>query len=185
MSNDLGSSGVYERTYYVFPCGGTAKKTPCYTIPAFPSCSPKVAWKRFWLENQRYETVCLECISERKRKDRQRKIEGTALDSAESDSEVDTFTWGPVYLSAASNAIILRWYKEAQRRVWVRSGRPKVPVPVDVSDDEADGLPGPWKLRPVELSDASRALAVRWLRTARARLQQRGVYSRSRAVVGS
>ncbi|CAM9961134.1 unnamed protein product, partial [Ectocarpus sp. 12 AP-2014] len=30
----------------------------------------KVAWKRFWMQNQRYETICLQCISKNKEKAR-------------------------------------------------------------------------------------------------------------------
>lgn len=42
-----------------------------------------------------------------------------------------------------------------------------------ISDDEGDDLPVLWKKERLEVSDATAAIAVKWQRTARARLQKR------------
>lgn len=108
-------------------------------------------------------------------------MQSTAIESDDGDSEGNT-NWGPVELSTASRLILMGWYRKAQQRVWRKSGRRKVPIPVDVSDDEGDGVPADWASEPVLFTDASKALAIRWLRTARARLQQRGGGTRVRGI---
>ena len=45
---------------------------------------------------------------------------------------------------------------------------------IEVSDDEGDEIQAEWARRPVRLSAASKAIAIKWLRTSRARLQQSG-----------
>lgn len=106
-------------------------------------------------------------------------MQGGAVDSDE-ESEEAYPDWGPVYLNAASRAILMQWYRQAQENVWGTAGRRRPPVSIDVSDDEGDDVPPEWAVTHVVLSDASKALAIRWLRTARARLQQRGGGSNTR-----
>lgn len=143
----------------------------------------KVAWKRFWMQNQRYETICLQCISKNKEKARNRNIHGAIKDYNEREEEESGSypDWGPIFLSAASRAIVMTWYRKAQEHVWGKSGRRRPPVSIDVSDDEGEDVPAGWAGTQVVLSDASKALAIRWLRTARARLQQRGGKPRAQA----
>ena len=47
-----------------------------------------------------------------------------------------------------------------------------------ISDDEGDDLPVLWKKERLEVSDATAAIAVKWQRTARARLQKVGTTGR-------
>lgn len=104
------------------------------------------------------------------------------MEESEDDAEPSAYSeWGPVYLSAASRAILMKWYRQAQENVWGKSGRRRPPVSIDVSDDEGEDVPAEWAVARVVLSDASKALAIRWLRTARARLQQHGVKPRARS----
>ncbi|CAN0182855.1 unnamed protein product, partial [Discosporangium mesarthrocarpum] len=133
----------------------------------------QVAWKRFWMQHQRYETICLKCISLKKDQDRSKTIQGNMAESDEEDGPEIYSDWGPVYLNAVSRAILMQWYRQAQENVWGKSGRKRPQVAVDVSDDEEDENPADWVTAQVRLSEASHALAIRWLRTARARLQQR------------
>ncbi|CAM9709889.1 unnamed protein product [Ectocarpus sp. 12 AP-2014] len=134
----------------------------------------KVAWKRFWMQNQRYETICLQCISKNKEKARDSYVHG-AMEESEDDGDQGAYPdWGPIYVSAASKAILMKWYRRAQENVWGKAGRKRPPVLVHISDDEGEDIPADWAVAEVVLSDASKALAIRWLRTARARLQQRG-----------
>lgn len=126
------------------------------------------------MQNQRYETICLQCISKNKEKARDSYVHG-AMEESEDDGDQGAYPdWGPIYLSAASKAILMKWYRRAQENVWGKAGRKRPPVLVDISDDEGEDIPADWAVAEVVLSDASKALAIRWLRTARARLQQRG-----------
>lgn len=126
------------------------------------------------MQNQRYETICLQCISRNKKQARERNINADTEDGEEEEETGAYPDWGPVHLSAASRAILMKWYRHAQNNVWGKLGRRRPPALIDVSDDEGEDVPAHWALAQVVLSDASKALAIRWLRTARARLQQRG-----------
>lgn len=132
------------------------------------------------MQNQRYETICLQCISRDKEKARNGTIQGALADSEEDDSRAYP-DWGPVYLSAASKAILMKWYRNAQENIWGKTGRRRPPAAIDVSDDEGEEVPAEWAVAQVVLSEASKALAIRWLRTARSRLQQRGDKSRGKS----
>ncbi|CAM9095227.1 unnamed protein product [Chrysoparadoxa australica] len=137
----------------------------------------KVQWKKFWMQHQRYETLCLPCISRSKEDERQAAMKGAMSES--DDDQPETLLsqlypdWGPVYLAAASQAILLQWYRQAQERVFGQSGRKRKQVILDdVSDDSGDedaNLFGSTE----DFSEASKAIAIKWLRTARARLQSR------------
>ncbi len=54
---------------------------------------------------------------------------------------------------------------------------------MDVSDDEGDEGVSEWARTPVDVSAASQALAIKWLRTARSSLLKRGTGEDSSAVV--
>lgn len=129
------------------------------------------------MQNQRYETICLQCISRNKEKARNLNIHGAMVESEEEEGSRSYPDWGPIYLSAASKAILMKWYRRAQGNVWGKAGRQRPPVLVDISDDDGEDVPADWAIAQVVLSDASKALAIRWLRSARARLQQRGLKS--------
>ena len=91
------------------------------------------------------------------------------------DTQEDYPDWGPIYLSAASKAILLNWYRKAQR---VRAGKKgakvrKVNVNRDVSDDEGDEKEAAWTKNYVAPGPATVAIAIKWVRTARARIQKK------------
>jgi hypothetical protein len=93
------------------------------------------------------------------------------------DDEQEAYPeWGPVFLSAASKAIMLNWYKKAQK---LRAGKRKQrvrkdKVVKDISDDEGDEPAFSWLKEGLQdITPASKAIAVKWMRTARARLQQK------------
>ncbi len=81
--------------------------------------------------------------------------------------------WGPVFLSAASKAILLNWYRKAQRlRAGKKGGvRRKEKVLRNVSDDEGDDLPDSWLKEIEKITPATKGIAIKWMRTARARIQ--------------
>lgn len=131
-----------------------------------------VQWKTFWVKHQRYRTVCLQCTTSTKEQERAEALRGSI--KADVDDGGDEYPeWGAVYLTAASRAILIGWYKQAQERVFGRGGKRRRRVALDVSDDEGEEPTHAWAKRPVVLKAASHALAVRWLRTARARMQAR------------
>ena len=80
--------------------------------------------------------------------------------------------WGPVFLSAASKAILLYWYRKAQRLRASRKGRKERTVK-HISDDEGDEKTAEWTKQVGKLSESTKAIAIKWLRTARARLQKK------------
>ncbi len=140
-------------------------------------------WKQFWINNQRYHTICLACLTKRKELDARNKVQGGAIDpSLFEDDEQEAYPdWGPVFLSAPSKAILLNWYHKAQK---LRAGKRRTPggagrarkerVVKDISDDEGEDPMFSWLKEGLkEITPASKAIAVKWMRTARARLQQK------------
>jgi len=81
--------------------------------------------------------------------------------------------WGPVYLSAASKAILLNWYRKAQRVRQGKRGVKRTKKVLTISDDEGDSAPIEWTKALEKLTPASKAIAIFWSRTARARIQSR------------
>jgi hypothetical protein len=151
----------------------------------------QVQWKSFWDNNQRYHTICLACIMKRKESKAKASLQGGAgiFDPSifEDDEQEEYPDWGPVFLSAASKAMLLDWYRKAQK---LRAGkkqrkdrkktsdgdRQRRPRTIqDISDDEGDDAPMfSWlKEGMKDITPASKAIAIKWMRTARARLQQK------------
>lgn len=134
-------------------------------------------WKNFWSSKQVYHTYCLPCISLRKKKELAgiSRLGDTADHISDDDKQEEYPDWGPVFLSAASKAILLNWYRKAQLRLASRKGarRKKTRVIRAVSDDEGEDLPPSWAMERLNLSAATKAIAVKWMRTARARMQRR------------
>jgi hypothetical protein len=128
------------------------------------------AWKKFWIKHQRYVTTCLECINARKEGERREAMAGAEPELLEDPGD-DYPEWGPVFLSAASRAIIMRWYREGQERVFGKDGRKRRQIVV--SDDEGEEMHAEWAKAPVLLSEASKAISILWLRTARSRIMTR------------
>ena len=134
----------------------------------------QVQWKQFWVNNQRYHTICLACLTRRKELQARDKIKGAADASVFDDGQEDYPEWGPVFLSAASKAMLLNWYRKAQRlRAGKRGNKRKEKVMKTISDDEGEDLPKDWLRDIPAFSGATKAIAVKWMRTARARLQKK------------
>jgi hypothetical protein len=163
----------------------------------------QLKWRNFWTERQVYHTLCLSCIGKRKedaiRKAYQGGVTSRGSDT-DSENEHETINrgaanrnqpgtdFGPIFLSQASHRIITTWLKKARnqmkdRRNLRRSARKQKPFsPFQITDDEADDIKPTWERKPGEtqfgepvvLSAASKAVAIKWMRTARARLQKKG-----------
>jgi len=135
----------------------------------------QVQWKTFWMRNQHYHTICMACIAQRKDKRREAVRQGRP-ELANLDDEVEEYPdWGPVFLSAASKAILLNWYRKAQQQRALKKSRKKKEKQEKkvVSDDEADETPKDWVNQMAKLTPATKAIAVKWMRTARAKLQKK------------
>jgi hypothetical protein len=135
----------------------------------------QVQWKTFWMNNQRYHTICLACLTKRKEIVTRAALAGVMDLSMYDDEQEEYPEWGPVYLSAASKAILLNWYRKAQR---VRAGKKGAKVRRDkivkeVSDDEGDEKEATFTKNFVPPSASTVAIAIKWVRTARARIQKK------------
>jgi hypothetical protein len=125
------------------------------------------------MRNQHYHTICMACIAKRKDKNRDTAKAGKPT-LADLDEEVEEYPdWGPVFLSAASKAILLNWLRQAQKLRAGKKGRKKQKAPKPVSDDEGDDAPKDWVKEAAKLTPATKAIAVKWMRTARAKLQKK------------
>lgn len=157
-------------------------------------------WKTFWMANQRYHTICLACLTQRKETEARERLQGQGIGGWLDDDAQEAYPdWGPVFLSASSKAILLDWYRRAQKlRAAKRRSRPggrgNRPHPVsqeeggsaaarrrkervlrEISDDEGeeDEMFSWLRQGMQQLTPASKAIAIKWMRTARARLQQK------------
>jgi len=69
---------------------------------------------------------------------------------------------------------LLNWYRKAQIvRAGKRGQRKKEKVVKEVSDDEGEDVPADWAQKMGGISSASKAIAIKWMRTARAQLQRK------------
>merc|ERR1712146_364963 len=91
----------------------------------------------------------------------------------DSDSD-DGPRFGPVYLNAAATSIILKWKHTASDEVRRRGGRTASAALIS-DDDSDDDESVAWAKKRLKLNAASKALAIRWLRMARAYKQAGGV----------
>lgn len=119
-------------------------------------------WKQFWYRNQRYHTVCLPCIS----------IKNETERNHQNGDDVNSRSWGPVILTDTSRVILDSWYMTARENLFGAEGKSRDRVTIDVSDDEEDDMTDEWRRHRLALNNTSSSMAVYWLRSARARLQQ-------------
>lgn len=98
------------------------------------------------MRHQQYKTVCIKCVTGGKEEERVNAMKKAAGEHVSDDEgpEGDYPDWGAVYLSAASRAIVVGWYRRAQERVYGKRGRKRRQnVVEDVSDDEGEDLKVP------------------------------------------
>merc|ERR1711998_588688 len=134
----------------------------------------QVQWKTFWMNNQRYHTTCLNCLTKRKEIATRAALAGVVDLSMYDDEQEEYPDWGPVYLSAASKAILLNWYRKAQRSRAGKKGAKvrRTKIAKEISDDEEE-KEAAWTKNFQQPSQATIAIAIKWVRTARARMQKK------------
>merc|ERR1711939_1191242 len=131
----------------------------------------QVAWKTFWIKSQRYRTICMACVA--KQRDEERAGGVKQQEELSDDDEPDGPQWGPVFLSPAARAILIGWHRRASERLFGKGGKRRRAAAAELSDDD-DAPDFGRRFGEVALDAASRAIAVYWLRSARANLQNQG-----------
>jgi len=131
----------------------------------------KVEWKNFFNKNAKYQTLCLNCIQEKSEIEKQkaaRKARNNNQSNYSSDDDDGLPKFGPVFLTAASTAIVLKWKRNASDVVRKRGGRTALAGIISDDDSDDDGTVA-WAKKRLKLNAASKALAIRWLRMARSK----------------
>ncbi|KAF1783536.1 Immunoglobulin E-set [Phytophthora cactorum] len=128
------------------------------------------AWKDFFAKHQKFKTLCLNCIVHLKTTGQLGDLRGIGR----GDDGVGDEGLNATPLNAASYALLQKWYRTAQDRVFGKSGKRRQQL--DVSDDEEETMQHrfEWTRQPVELNAASTALARKWLLAARHKLREPG-----------
>ncbi|KAE9149578.1 hypothetical protein PF006_g5947 [Phytophthora fragariae] len=129
------------------------------------------AWKDFFAKHQKFKTLCLNCIVHLKTTGQIGGLRGLGGGAGGTGGDEG---WGATPLNAASYALLQKWYRKAQDRVFGKSG--KRHQQLDVSDDEEEAMQHryEWTRQPVALNAASTALARKWLIAARQKLREPG-----------
>lgn len=135
------------------------------------------AWKAFFKQHEKFRTLCLSCAS--KEKLGQAPSTGLTGTSYDSDPEVLTRSssslpqFPPVVLKAASAAIVQKWYRRAQDRVFGASGKKRMRVHVSDDEDDPTGQGQAWAQRPLQLNSASIAIVRKWWSASQNRIKVR------------
>ncbi|KAF0687226.1 Aste57867_20988 [Aphanomyces stellatus] len=133
---------------------------------SFPSDEFDVAeWKKYFAQHQKFKTLCLSCLA--KQKIESRVPLGANGDGADDLEAAATLGFGAVYLNAASRALMLKWYRLGQDRVFGKTGKRRAVANVSDDDDEAATRGAAWANQPVRLNAASTAIALKWMVSAR------------------
>ena len=145
----------------------------------------KLAWKNFFQQHEKFHTYCQPCLAQQKEEARQKAAKKYAGDYvSESDEDEDEVRrkelqrrFGNVNISAASTALLQLWTEKARARllrVARQGGRRGRRIAATISDDDSedDTLGFAWARRPLHLSPASAALALRWLHAVRDRINR-------------
>ncbi|OQS00484.1 hypothetical protein THRCLA_05945, partial [Thraustotheca clavata] len=135
---------------------------------AYPSDQFNVTeWKEFFAKHEKFKTLCLNCLAKQKKESFAPLGMGTNAQAMEDAENAAQFGFGIVELNAASRALLMKWYRLGQDRVFGKTGKRRAVA--NVSDDEEDiALRGAkWANQPVKLNAASTAIALKWMVSAR------------------
>jgi hypothetical protein len=146
----------------------------------------KVAWKNFFQQHEKFHTYCQPCLAQKKEEKRQiasKKFAGDYVSDSDEDEEATRRQelqrrFGDVHLSAASTALLQLWTDKARARLLriARQGgrhrNRRIAATISDDDSDDDNLGFVWARRPLHLSPASKALALRWLYAVRDRINR-------------
>ncbi|OQR94449.1 hypothetical protein ACHHYP_01279 [Achlya hypogyna] len=135
---------------------------------AYPSDEFNVAeWKAYFAQHEKFKTLCLNCLAKQKHEARAPLGMGAddrAMDDADAAAALG---FGLVELNAASRAIMLKWYRLGQDRVFGKTGKRRAVANVSDDEEEAALRGAKWANQPVHLNAASTAIALKWMVAAR------------------
>ena len=138
----------------------------------------QVAWKNYFQLHGEFKTLCLPCIKKYRDDNVQQQIalqSGGLKPLSKQDQRLNLGpVFGPVHLSAASKAMMLKWLQLARDHARKRGIRTGVAA-ADISDDEDsdDDAFLNTKAR-LHLSAASKAILQKWLALGRESLAKNG-----------
>ena len=125
-------------------------------------------WKQFWFRHQKYHTFCSLCISNQNETTKQIKLE----------KEEPLQEWGAIMLQDTSKSMLSSWHRKSKRSLSAKDESKGKTSHFEISDDdEEEDIKYKWAANQhIPLSKESVTFATLWLRTARARLQDRKKY---------
>lgn len=135
----------------------------------------QVLWKQFWHHKQKHHTLCLPCISDEKNHS---DAISSKLPDVQHTIDQDR-EWSGIMLEDATRSILTMWYNTAQNNIFGVGGRKRDKVPIDISDDDDEDMPTQWSSIPLQMTESSTDVAIFWLRSARARLQNKHAVARN------
>jgi hypothetical protein len=129
----------------------------------------RALWKQFWYKHQKYHTLCLSCIADKKEEDR--KFNEMKRKSKLQKNPAST--WREMMLNDASEEIIKDWYRAAHTKVFGSNGKIRKQIDIQISDDDEDDFSHrKWIRKPLDINSSTSSIASLWVRTARAKLQR-------------
>jgi hypothetical protein len=154
----------------------------------FPSDEfDQVAWKNYFTKHAQFTTLCLACVQQHRDQKKALGEAGGAIAGTAAAAKFATIAdavgeeadtrpaFGPVRLSAASRAILLKWLRDAQDRARKRGvvfGIRRA----EVSDDESgdDNYDPTGRFGKLRLTAASEAIMRKWLALGRQSMVAKG-----------
>lgn len=147
-----------------FPCSPRVQ-----TFLDKPGILDQVEWKRYWHQNQRYETLCINCLS-LENEEGQRKVADEAERTHSAAASV--VHWGPVFLQAKCKMIMKKWYLEAKDRM---PNATSVKHKNEISDDDEDDyFAVDMKCSDIQIEPKASKIASSWLTIARFNINRKG-----------
>ena len=126
---------------------------------------------KFWKKHQRYQTICLPCISQQKIKNTFFESNDHALTNCNKLNN-DYPNWKGFRLDDQSTSILMLWYKKARENMFENAHDNK-PKKIEISDDDDVGsVCNDWMREEIFILPESQNIAIAWLRNARTNLQR-------------
>ncbi|KAF0732128.1 hypothetical protein Ae201684_010780 [Aphanomyces euteiches] len=140
---------------------------------SYPSDEFDVAeWKKYFAQHQKFKTLCLSCLAKQKQQIRMPAL-GAGANNADDAEAAATLGFGSVHLNAASRALMMKWYRLGQDRVFGKTGKRRVVANISDDEDEIALRGAAWANRPLNLNAASTAIALKWMVAARLSIKAR------------
>lgn len=145
----------------------------------FPSDEfDQVAWKNYFQLHGEFKTLCLPCIKKHREENVQHQIalqSGGIKPVSQQQQRMNLGTiFGPVHLSAASKAMMLKWLQLARDHARKRGVKTGIAVATISDDEDSDDDAFLNTKAKLHLSAASKAILQKWLAMGRESLAKGG-----------